>query len=135
MESITPRPDQMQAVLTKVPRGVPVVMLNMLRFRETADYPDGRPGVSGREAYAHYSEAASRLVAQVGGSLVWIGDAQGSVIGPPDEQWDRIFLVRYPSIETFLDMIGSAAYREIVVHRSAALLDSRLIVTVAKETP
>lgn len=132
MESITPRPDQMQAVLTKVPRGVPVVMLNMLRFRETADYPDGRPGVSGREAYAHYSEAASKHVAHVGGSLVWIGTAQGSVIGPPDEKWDQVFLVRYPSIEKFIEMIGSAAYQEIVVHRSAALADSRLIVTLEK---
>jgi uncharacterized protein (DUF1330 family) len=134
MASIAPGPDQLQEAIADVPKGVPVVMLNMLRFRKTAAYPDGRPAVSGREAYARYSAAASQQVAKVGGSLVWIGDAQGAVIGPPDEQWDLIFLVRYPSIEAFIEMIGSAAYREIVVHRSSALEDSRLIVTVEKGT-
>jgi uncharacterized protein (DUF1330 family) len=132
MESIAPRPDQLQEAIAGVPKGVPVVMLNMLRFRKTAAYPDGRPAISGREAYAQYSTAASKCVAKVGGRLVWIGDAQGVVIGPQDEQWDLIFLVRYPSIETFIEMIGSAAYQEIVVHRSSALKDSRLIVTIEK---
>ena len=111
-----------------------MVMLNMLRFRKTAAYPDGRPAVPGREAYARYSMAASQQVAKVGGSLVWIGGALGSVIGPPDEQWDQIFLVRYPSIEKFIEMIGSAAYQKAVVHRSSALEDSRLIVTIEKGT-
>ena len=134
MASIAPRPDQLQEALASVPKGVPVVMLNMLRFRKTAAYPDSRPAISGREAYARYSAAASLQVAKVGGNLVWIGDAQGSVIGPPDEQWDQIFLVRYPSIEKFIEMIGSAAYQEAVVHRSSALEDSRLIVTIEKGT-
>jgi len=132
MGSITPRPDQLQEAIAGVPRGVPVVMLNMLRFRKTAAYPDGRPSISGKEAYARYSAEASRQVAKVGGSLVWIGNAQGALIGPPEEHWDQIFLVRYPSIEAFIEMIGSAAYQDIVVHRSSALEDSRLIVTLEK---
>ena len=135
MASIAPRPDQLQATIVSVPKGVPVVMLNMLRFRELAAYPDGRPAISGRAAYAKYSTEASKQVAKAGGSLVWIGDAQGSVIGPPDEQWDQIFLVRYPSIEMFIRMINSAAYQDIVVHRTAALKDSRLIATLEKENP
>lgn len=132
MESIAPRPDQLQETLAGVPEGVPVVMLNMLRFRETAEYPDGRPSISGREAYAQYSAEASKHVAKVGGRLLWIGDAQGAIIGPRDEKWDHIFLVRYPSIEKFIEMIGSTAYQAIVVHRSSALRDSRLIVTIEK---
>ena len=132
MESIAPRPNQMQEVIAAVPKGVPVVMLNMLRFRKTAAYPDGRPAISGREAYAKYSAEAAQHVARVGGSLIWFGEAQGSVIGPPDEYWDHIFLVRYPSIEKFVEMISSAAYQSIVVHRSSALKDSRLIVTIEK---
>jgi uncharacterized protein (DUF1330 family) len=132
MASIAPRPDQLQEAISGVPKGVPVVMLNLLRFRELAAYPDGRPAISGRAAYAKYSAEASTQVAQVGGSLVWIGEARGSVIGPPDEQWDQIFLIRYPSIEMFIRMIRSTAYQDIVVHRTAALKDSRLIVTVEK---
>lgn len=132
MASIAPRADQMQEVIAAVPKGVPVVMLNMLRFRETAQYPDERPKISGREAYAKYSAEAAQHVAKVGGSLVWFGEAQGSVIGPPDEHWDHIFLVRYPSIEKFVEMVSSASYKAIVVHRSSALKDSRLIVTLEK---
>ena len=135
MASIAPRPDQLQEALADVPQGVPIVMLNMLRFRETAAYPDGRPAISGRAAYAKYSAEASKQVAQVGGSLVWIGEALGSVIGPPDEQWDQIFLIRYPSFEMFIRMINSAAYQDIVVHRTAALKDSRLIATRENENP
>jgi len=130
MESITPRPDQLQEAIAGVPKGVPVVMLNMLRFRKTAAYPDGRPAISGRKAYAKYSAAASKHVAKVGGRLVWSGDARGSVIGPPEEHWDQVFLVRYPSSEAFIEMVGSPAYQDIVVHRSAVLKDSRLIATV-----
>ena len=132
MKSIAPRPDQIEEVIAAVPKGVPVVMLNMLRFRKMAEYPDERPKISGREAYAKYSAEAAKHVAKVGGSLVWFGEAQGSVIGPPDEHWDHIFLVRYPSIEKFIEMISSASYRAIVVHRSSALKDSRLIATVEK---
>jgi uncharacterized protein (DUF1330 family) len=132
MESIAPRPNQMQEVIAAVPKGVPVVMLNMLRFREMAAYPDGRPAISGRAAYARYSAEAAKHVARVGGSLVWFGEAQGSVIGPSDEHWDHIFLVRYPSIAKFIEMISSASYQAIVVHRSSALEDSRLIATVER---
>jgi len=134
MASIAPRPDQLQEAIARVPKGVPVVMLNMLRFRETAAYPDARPAITGRAAYARYSAEASKQVTQVGGRLVWSGDAQGAVIGPPDEAWDLIFLVRYPSIEKFIAMINSPAYQAIVVHRASALKDSRLIVTVEKQT-
>ncbi len=132
MENIDPRPNQIQEAISKIPKGVPVVMLNMLRFRETANYPDDRSNISGRDAYAKYSEKAFEHVKKVGGRLVWFGDAKGSIIGPSNESWDQIFLVRYPSIEKFMEMINRDSYREIVVHRSASLKDSRLIATVER---
>ena len=61
---------------------------------------------------------------------MWFGEVLTSVIGPIDENWDQIFHVRYPSIEVFLEMINSASYQEIIVHRSSALKDSRLIATI-----
>ena len=52
------------------------------------------------------------------------------VIGlTPDEQWDDILLVSYPSKEAFLAMIGDSDYQAAAEHRSAALADSRLIGT------
>lgn len=105
----------------------------MLKFREVAEYPDGGAKVSGREAYACYRQAASKLVAEVGGGPVWSGDVKASIIAPAGEDWDEVFLVRYLSIEKFLQMIGSQAYQDVVIHRSAALADSRLIAMVENQ--
>lgn len=118
--------------LGQIPRGVPIVMLNMLNFRDAADYPEGGPAVTGEDAYAKYRAEASKLVAKVGGAPVWSGDAKAAVIAPDNEHWDEVFLVRYPSLEAFFSMINSEAYQAIVFHRAAALEDSRLIATVEK---
>ena len=38
----------------------PFLMLNLLKFKETAEYPDGRDAeISGREAYDRYGIAVS----------------------------------------------------------------------------
>ncbi len=130
MGTIDPRQNQIQEAIAEIPKGVPVIMLNMLRYRETAKYPDGNTNISGKAAYAKYSEKALAHLTKVGAELVWYGEALASIIGPPDEHWDQIFLVRYPSIEKFIEMIESVSYQEIVIHRSAALKDSRLVATI-----
>ena len=130
MNSINPTPSRLEETISSVPKGVPVVMINMLRFRETANYPDRESELSGREAYAIYSKEAFKHLTKYGAEVVWFGEVLTSVIGPIDEYWDHIFHVRYPSIELFLEMISSASYQKITVHRSSALKDSRLIATV-----
>lgn len=130
MNSIDPIPNQLEEVISVVPKGVPVVMINMLSFRETAKYPDGESNISGREAYAIYSREAFKHLKKYGAEVVWFGEVLASVIGPKDESWDQIFHIRYPSIEIFLEMINSESYQKIIVHRSSALKDSRLIATI-----
>jgi uncharacterized protein (DUF1330 family) len=68
---------------------------------------------------------------EVGASVLWRGSAQQTVIGPKGEQWDDVLLVQYPSRRAFLTMVGRADYQQAVVHRRAALADSRLIATAA----
>lgn len=131
--AITAEQRQAAQRFSQIPRGVPIVMLNMLKFRELASYPDGNRDISGQEAYEQYRKAASKLVAEIGGSTVWAGDAKAAVIAPAKEHWDEVFLVRYPSLEAFLSMINSEAYQAVVFHRTAALEDSRLIATVEKK--
>jgi uncharacterized protein (DUF1330 family) len=130
MSSINSIPGQAEEAISAVPKGVPVVMINMLRFRENAKYPDGRSDISGRDAYAIYSGEAFKHLIKYGAEIVWFGEALASVIGPNNECWDQIFLVRYPSIDVFIEMINSASYQDILVHRSSALKDSRLIATI-----
>lgn len=130
MASIDPDPNRFGDLLSKIPQGQPVVMLNLLRFRETANYRNGEDAVSGRDAYGKYSELTLPFLGEVGGKLIHAGPACATLIGPPDEHWDHMLLVRYPSIEKFMEMVTNPDYQAITHHRTAALEDARLIATL-----
>lgn len=117
--------------LAAMPADTPVTMLNLLHFRADAAYPPGSDAspCSGRDAYARYSRVALEQVRAVGGEPVWIGETLDTFIGPEDERWHEMLLVRYPSVAAFLKMLATPDYRVATVHRTAALDDARLIVT------
>ncbi|MBM3554566.1 MAG: DUF1330 domain-containing protein [Alphaproteobacteria bacterium] len=104
----------------------PIHMLNLVRFREQAAYPDGRQA-TGVEAYAAYGRDSGPVFTRLGGKIVWRGDFELMLIGPTEEKWDECFIAEYPSVAAFVAMIRDPAYREAVKHRQAAVLDSRLI--------
>ena len=114
-----------------LPRDKPIHMLNLVRFRDKAEYPADHPQadkrLTGREAYAEYGRTSGRVFARVGGSVVWRGSMEVMVIGPADEYWDTAFIARYPSSSAFLDMVTDPEYRVAVFNRQAAVLTSRLI--------
>ncbi|MCR9241119.1 MAG: DUF1330 domain-containing protein [Rhodobiaceae bacterium] len=103
----------------------PVVMLNLLRYREAAGDGAGVDGLTGREAYEAYGRAFAKLHQRFGGEPVWMGRALNSIIG--DEEWDVVMLVRYPARRQFVDMMRDPEYLAIAPIRAAALADSRLI--------
>ena len=114
-----------------LPRDRPLQMLNLIRLRELAAYPEGHPdhcnGLSGLEAYRAYGRTTGPLFRSLGGRIVWSGRPELVVTGPPDERWDLAFIAEYPSARAFLSMVVDPRYREWVVHRQAAVLDSRLV--------
>lgn len=107
----------------------PVIMLNLLRFKERAEGVD--EGMSGREAYARYGEKVAPFLAAVGGRLLSAVEAKQVVIGPEETEWDAVLLVEYPSPKSFLQMAADPAYLAVHAHREAALADSRLIACAA----
>ncbi len=104
----------------------PIHMLNLVRLRERAAYPDGR-AATGAEAYAAYRRESLPVFSRLGGSIVWRGRFELMLIGPPDERWDLCFIAEYPSVAAFVEMIRNPVYREAVKHRQAAVEDSRLV--------
>ena len=124
---VDPDRDQFEA-FKQLPRDEPVMMLNMLRFREQAAYEDGQEA-TGAEAYAAYGRGTAPVFKRVGGEIIWRGNPQVTLIGPDDAHWDLIFIARYPSAAAFLEMVTDPDYRVAVKHRQAAVLDSRLIRT------
>ncbi len=131
MSSIEPSPEKLQSFLESGSDDDPIVMINLLRYREQANYPEGFAAepCSGREAYQRYGEVAIKTIAAVGGRMVWMGSVQATVIGPAGEEWDDAVLVEYPSRKAFLGMVAQADYLAAAPHRTAALEDSRLIAT------
>lgn len=104
----------------------PIQMLNLVRFRAMAAYPDGRE-TTGAEAYAAYGRESAPIFARVGGRIVWRGAFELTLTGPDTEAWDECFIAEYPSVAAFVEMVRDPVYREVVKHRQAAVADSRLI--------
>ncbi|MBI5131148.1 MAG: DUF1330 domain-containing protein [Rhodopseudomonas palustris] len=104
----------------------PIHMLNLVRLKPRATYPDGREA-TGAEAYAAYGRDSLPVFSRLGGKVVWQGAFELMLIGPQSEHWDHVFIAEYPSVAAFVEMIRDPAYREAVKHRQAAVEDSRLI--------
>ena len=111
----------------------PIFMLNLLRYNNRADYPDGAgfPPCSGREAYfTRYVPAFGKLAEGTGIKPFWIGNVLAGVVAPAGEQWDDVAIVEYPSFDAFRTLVESDAYeKKADPHRAAALADWRLIAT------
>ena len=133
---LEPSVAQSATFATSLDLRTPLTMLNLLRYRPTADYgTDSESDVlSGRDAYQRYLEEIRPIIAGVGGKLLFRGVFQQMLIGPEAEQWDDALLVEYPSQQAFINMISSPEYQAISHHRKAALLDSRLMAMTAETT-
>ena len=130
MSSIDPTREQFDA-FKALPRDEPIQMLNLIRLKARADYPQGHPnhgkGMSGLDAYREYGRASAEIFGSLGGRQVWAGRPDCVVTGPTDERWDLAFIAQYPNAAAFLAMVTNLDYREHVKHRQAAVEDSRLI--------
>ena len=129
---IHPNPEAARRLYERFAGKGAVTMLNLIRYRKTADYSDAgelKPDspVSGEGAYRRYMKEVAPLLEKVGGELKFFGTTGEFLIGPTEEQWDAVLLVEYPSIERFVEMAQSQDYLAIAGHRTAALSDSRLL--------
>src|SRR3989344_3869355 len=113
------------------PRDQPVHMLNLVRLKPLADYPEGHPnhgkGMTGREAYQAYGRTTAHIFKRLGGAQVWVGKPEVTLTGPQDEAWDIAFIAAYPNADAFISMVRDPEYQQLVAHRTAGVADSRLI--------
>jgi hypothetical protein len=125
-----PSAEQQQAAIER-DNAQPISMVNLLKFRDKAVYGDGRESaLSGREAFAIYGQAMTRMVLAAGGKFLFAGDVRGLLIGQVEQSWDQVAIMIYPSFEAMTAITSSAAYAEIHVHREAGLEGQLLIETV-----
>ena len=93
--------------LQELDPSAPVVMVNLMRFREHSLDGNG----SGWDAYLRYSALTVPMIKARGGTLLWTGDAKAVALGDADaNRWDYLALVYYPSVAAFVDMMTSVDY-------------------------
>ena len=93
--------------LETMQRDQPVVMVNLMRFRERSLDGDG----SGWDAYLRYSALTVPMIKARGGTLLWTGNAKAVALGVEDgNRWDYVALVYYPTVDAFIDMMTSGDY-------------------------
>jgi len=93
--------------LSELDQAAPVVMLNLMRFRERSLDGNG----SGWDAYLRYSALTVPMIKARGGTLLWTGNAKAVALGAErGNQWDYVALVYYPSLAAFTDMMRSPDY-------------------------
>ncbi|WP_020618966.1 hypothetical protein [Paenibacillus daejeonensis] len=109
-----------------------VIMLNLLRFRDVADYtatPELKPEepISGAEAFNLYIEHTLPYLRESGGDMMFLGTGGAFLIGPEDERWDFVMLIRQSNVQSFLAFSSHQEYLSGIGHRTAAIEDSRLL--------
>jgi uncharacterized protein (DUF1330 family) len=125
--AIYPRPDQIKALLESNLEG-PVCMLNLLKFKERAEYEDGREtDLTGAEAYRRYGEQMAPFVESKGGRLLHSSAAHLLMIGDGEVEWDMVAIMEYPSAADFAKIAGAPEVAEFAVHRAAGLAHQLLV--------
>jgi len=109
----------------------PIVLINLLRYRQRADVPGQR--LTGRQAYQRYARAIAPMLMAVGARPIWRGKGRFVLIGPAGEHWDEILLVAYPSRDAFDRLLNLPGFQAHADLRAAALEDSRLIAASAPQ--
>ncbi len=97
----------------------PVWMVNLMKYRDVADYADGRDStISGQEADDLYSPLDS--LAAVGARPVFFGEVDQQLLGDAPV-WDRIGVVKYPTRKSFIDMQSLPTFQESHQHKDAGM--------------
>jgi hypothetical protein len=127
---VMPDEEQMKGFL-EPDDGKPIYMLNLLKYKDNAEYHDGREtNLSGREAYHLYVEGVKKCLAKVGGEMTFSSTVRRLSIGSVDELWDEVAIAMYPNRTAMMQMMQLPEMAEIGLHRKAGLAGQLNLETV-----
>ena len=120
--------------LQSLPLEAPVAALNLFQFNERAQYQPGDPefetpaaNVTGREAYDRYSASAGKVLAALGGRVVFSTAVDQIMIGPSDPEWDLAAIMYFPTREAFMAMLSDPDFQAESRHRKAAMANHYML--------
>ena len=104
---------QRAALLQKATLGGPLVMLNLLRFKN-------------KKAYSGYAKGVKSVSLNFGIEFLFFGEVMTTVIGKK-VSYHAVALVRYPSIKAFIRFASSKPMKGLKKEREAGLEGQQLI--------
>lgn len=126
-------PERIKRLMEPGPDG-PIFMVNLLKFKDKAQYEDGREtDLTGRQAYALYGQAVADIIKDYGGRIAFMADVTFLALGQADEMWDEVAIARYPKRGDMVRMSMSPEWQAAAVHRTAGLEGQLNIETVIPE--
>ena len=97
----------------------PVWMVNLMKYKERAEYADGSDGGrSGREADDEYTPTGP--LKAVGAKIVYVAEVDATPLGD-GTQWDRVAIVKYPTRRAFIEMQERKDFQDKHVHKEAGM--------------
>tara|TARA_Y100001935_G_scaffold255667_1_gene271106 strand:+ start:17553 stop:17969 length:417 start_codon:yes stop_codon:yes gene_type:complete len=122
--------ERIKEMMEPGPKG-PIYMINLLKFKEHAEYEDGRDTqLTGYEAYQIYGKGVAQLLPKYGGEVFFMGDVTFLSLGQVEELWDEVAIAKYPDRGSLVQMTSSEEWQALAVHRAAGLAGQLNIETV-----
>jgi len=114
--------DQQMAGFLEEGKDQPIYMVNLLKFKDKATYPDKREtDLTGEEAYAIYGQEVRKHLEKVGAKPIFSGKVSRLMLGEVEDLWDTVAIAMYPNRKAMLDMISDPEYIKSAQHRVAGL--------------
>ncbi|WP_162098041.1 DUF1330 domain-containing protein [Vibrio harveyi] len=121
LNQLFPSENQMER-LKSSPESGEIHLLNLFKFKEKAEYADGREtNLTGKEAYELYGQPMLKVLEKYGAEVVFYSEVTGLILGQVEDLWDSFVIVRYPSRQALLEMTSSDEFLALSVHREAGL--------------
>ena len=119
--ALMPNDQQMTGFLEEG-KDQPIYMVNLLKFKDKAVYPDKREtDLTGEEAYAIYGQEVVKHLEKVGAMPIFGGKVARLMLGEVEDLWDVVAIAMYPNRKAMLDMISDPEYIKSAQHRAAGL--------------
>jgi uncharacterized protein (DUF1330 family) len=110
--------------------GGAIQVINFIKLRTQAQYPEGEAAATGLQAFMRYGAGSTPRIHAVGGTVTFGGRQERTFVGDA-EDWDVIVTATYPDRRALVRLFLDPHYREAFPHRRAAVERYRAVIAAA----
>jgi hypothetical protein len=116
---------------------IPIYFVNLMKYREIAQYPEGYEGkqISGKKAGRIYGRVANKVNRKLKNYVKFIGTPQITIADNTGTEidWDSFVFVRYINIKSILKFAQDEMFQKAIDHKDAAIDQTYVYASFEKE--